>query len=137
MFCADSDNPDTYAAWSTAGAAADAFGYFGRFWTWSSSICAEWPFTDQDRYIGPFDRFTANPVLVVGTQYDTNTRYQAAVTVANLLPNSALLTLHGWGHTSLLLSHCIDDAVTRYLVDGAVPARGTVCEQDQAPFSAP
>ena len=137
VFCADSDNPDSYAAWSTAGAAADAFGYFGRGWTWSSSICAEWPFADPDRYIGPFDRFTANPVLVVGTQYDTNTRYQAAVTVANLLPNSALLTLHGWGHTSLRLSHCIDDAVTRYLVDRAVPAPGTVCEQDHVPFSAP
>jgi len=57
------------------------------------------------------------------------------VTVANLLPNSALLTLHGWGHTSLFLSRCIDDAVTRYLVDRAVPARGTVCEQDHVPFS--
>ena len=137
VFCADSDNPDAYAAWSIAGAAADAFGYFGRGWTWSSSICAEWPFADQDRYIGSFDRFTANPVLVVGTQYDTNTRYQAAVTVADLLRNSALLTLHGWGHTSLSLSHCIDDAVTRYLVDGTIPARGTVCEQDHVPFSGP
>ena len=76
-------------------------------------------------------------MLVVGTQYDTNTRYEAAVTVANLLPHSALLTLHGWGHTSLRLSHCIDDAATRYLVDRAVPAPGTVCEQDEVPFSAP
>src|SRR5215208_382572 len=135
VFCSDSDNPDAYAAWSTA--AADASGYFGRAWTWSSSICAEWPFADHDRYIGPFDRFTANPVLVVGTQYDTNTRYQAAVAVADLLPNSALLTLHGWGHTSLRLSHCIDDAATRYLVDRAVPAPGTVCEQDHVPFSEP
>jgi pimeloyl-ACP methyl ester carboxylesterase len=138
VFCTDSDNPDSYAAWSTAAAAADATGgYFGRGWTWGSSICAEWPFADHDRYVGPFDRLTANPVLVVGTQYDTNTRYQAAVTVANLLPNSALLTLHGWGHTSLGLSHCIDDTVTRYLVDGTVPAPGTVCEQDHAPFSGP
>ena len=41
--CSDSDNPDAYAAWSIAGAAADArFGYFGRIWTWASSICAEW-----------------------------------------------------------------------------------------------
>jgi pimeloyl-ACP methyl ester carboxylesterase len=135
VFCADSDNPDSYPAWSTA--AADASGYFGRGWTWASSICAEWPFADHDRYIGPFDRMTANPVLVVGTQYDTNTRYQAAVTVANLLPSSALVTLHGWGHTSLGLSHCIDDAITRYLVDRAVPASGTVCEQDHVPFSGP
>ena len=136
--CADSDNPDSYTAWSTAGVAADAaFGYFGRIWTWFSSICAEWPRADQDRYLGPFNRSTANPVLVVGTQYDPTTSYQGAVTVANLLPNAALLTLHGWGHTSLSLSRCIDDAVTRYLVDRVVPARGTVCEQDEVPFAAP
>jgi pimeloyl-ACP methyl ester carboxylesterase len=136
--CADSNNPDSYAAWSTSGAAADAaFGYFGRIWTWASSICAEWPRGDRDRYVGPFNRLTAKPVLVVGNQFDPATRYEGAVTVAKLLPNSALLTLHGWGHTSLFLSRCIDDAVTRYLVRLAVPARGTVCEQDHVPFSGP
>jgi pimeloyl-ACP methyl ester carboxylesterase len=137
VFCTDSDNPDSYAAWSTAAAADDASGYFGRGWTWASSICAEWPFADNDRYVGPFDRFTANPVLVVGTQYDTNTRYEAAVSVANLLPNAALLTLHGWGHTSIGLSGCIDDAVARYLIERIVPEPGTVCEQDHLPFTGP
>src|SRR5215217_3394861 len=33
VFCADSDNPDSYAAWATAAAADDALGYFGRGWT--------------------------------------------------------------------------------------------------------
>ena len=52
--CADSDNPRAYAAWSVAGALADAaLGYFGRLWTWASSICAEWPGADADRYTGP------------------------------------------------------------------------------------
>ncbi|MEA2220691.1 MAG: hypothetical protein QOJ35_3317 [Solirubrobacteraceae bacterium] len=133
--CADSDNPDSYAAWSTAGTAADASGYFGRIWTWVSSICAQWPHADADRYAGPFDRFTANPVLVVGNQFDPATRYEGAVTVAHLLPSSALLTVHGWGHTSLFLSQCADEAITRYLVDLATPAPGTVCEQDHVPFS--
>ena len=54
--CADSDNPSSYDAWVDAGAAADAaHGYFGRIWTWVSSICAEWPGADADRYLGPFD----------------------------------------------------------------------------------
>jgi hypothetical protein len=67
--CSDSDNPASYAAWSAAGAAADAqFGYFGRIWTWASSICAEWTGADEDRYVGPFTARTANPVLVVGTR---------------------------------------------------------------------
>src|SRR5207245_93810 len=33
--CSDSDNPDSYAAWSQQGALADQNdGYFGRIWTW-------------------------------------------------------------------------------------------------------
>ena len=67
--CSDSDNPQSYAAWSINGAAADAaFGYFGRIWTWASSICAAWPTSDADRYTGPFTNVTANPVLIIGNQ---------------------------------------------------------------------
>jgi len=134
--CSDSDNPSSYNAWSKQGAQADKrFGYFGRIWTWASSICAEWPGSDQDRYIGPFTRSTANPVLVVGNNFDPATRYQGAVTVSALLPKSRLLTVHGWGHTSILLSACATAAVTAYLVNQALPATGTVCEQDAVPFA--
>jgi hypothetical protein len=134
--CADSDNPDAYAAWWNAGAAADAaHGYFGRIWTWASSICASWDHTDAARYTGPFDRHTANPVLVIGNTFDPATPYQGAVAVAGLLPDSALLTVHGWGHTSLFLSACADEVITRYLVDRQTPPPGTVCQQDVVPFS--
>jgi hypothetical protein len=135
--CSDSDNPHSYSAWSSAGAAADANGYFGRIWTWASSICAAWPHSDADRYTGPFSHTTANPVLVVGNTFDPATRYQGAVTVSNLLPNSRLLTLHGWGHTSLFLSQCVDNALAHYLVDVALPPPGAVCEQDHVPFTTP
>jgi hypothetical protein len=134
--CADSDNPDSYEAWWNAGIAADAAnGYFGRIWTWASGICASWDRTDADRYLGPFDKRTSNPVLVVGNQFDPATPYQGAVTVSNLLPRAALLTVHGWGHTSLFLSACADEAIARYLVDLRTPEPGTVCEQDVVPFS--
>ena len=134
--CADSDNPNSYAAWTSAGLAAEAaHGIFGRIWTWASGICASWDRTDAARYMGPFNHRTANPVFVVGNQFDPATPYHGAVTVASLLPNSALLTLHAWGHTSLFLSACADEAITRYLVDGTKPAAGTVCEQDVVPFS--
>ena len=134
--CADSDNPDSYNAWVSAGLAADAaHGYFGRVWTWASGICAAWDHTDAARYMGPFNHRTANPVLVVGNQFDPATDYHGAVTVANLLPSSALLTLHAWGHTSLFLSSCADEAIARYLINGQTPLPGTVCEQDEVPFS--
>ena len=45
--------------------------------------------------------------------------------LASLLPHSRLLTVHGWGHTSLVLSPCADAVVARYLLDGALPAPGT------------
>jgi pimeloyl-ACP methyl ester carboxylesterase len=136
VFCTDSDNPDSYDSWFDAGVAADATApYFGRLWTWVSGICADWPFADSDRYTGPWDHATANPVLVVGNQFDPATRYENAQKVAATLPGARLLTLHAWGHTSGFLSSCADEAVARYLVDGTLPAVGTVCEQDEVPFA--
>ncbi len=134
--CSDSDNPDSYAAWSVAGAQADArFGYFGRIWTWVTSGCAEWHGFDRDRYMGPFNRVTANPILVVGNTFDPATRYEGAQIVDRLMPRSALLTVHGWGHTSLFLSGCADRAIARYLIRGETPPTGATCEQDEVPFA--
>jgi TAP-like protein len=135
--CADSNNPDGHSFWSLAGAAADELpSYFGRSWTWGSSPCAVWEGFDADRYLGPFDAATANPVLVVGNRFDPATRYEGAVTVRSLLPNSSLLTVEGWGHTSLMLSSCADAMVAQYLLDGKTPAGGATCEQDVGPFEA-
>lgn len=134
--CSDSNNPHSYSAWSRQGALADEhFGYFGRIWTWISSICANWPGFDEGRYMGPFTHTTANPVLVIGNLFDPATRYQGAVRVSNLLPRSRLLTVHGWGHTSIFLSACADAAVSSYLVQRTLPSAGTVCEQDVVPFA--
>ena len=138
VLCSDSDNPDNYDAWSTAGKAADQqFRYFGRIWTWVSSLCAEWRGQDAARYMGPFTANTQSPVLVVGTKFDPATRYEGARTVAGLLPNSRLLTVRGWGHTSGGLSVCADEVVARYVVDGALPPVGTVCPQNFKPFTNP
>lgn len=135
--CSDSVNPDDHSAWSVAGAEAEAqFGYFGRIWTWASSPCAVWEGFDEDRYLGPFNRRTANPVLVVGNRFDPATRYEGALIVHDLLPGSSLLTLEGWGHTSILLSLCADQVVSRYLLDGTTPAEGATCAQDVGPFDA-
>lgn len=133
--CSDTDNPDNYAAWSEAAAAFDEYEYFGPMWTWRTSFCANWGGPMDSRYAGPFNATTANPVLVASTLYDPATRYEGAVTVANLLPNSRLLTVNGWGHCTLFLSQCADQAVSDYLVDGTLPEEGTVCNQDWVPFT--
>ena len=135
--CSDSINPDDHSYWVSAGAQADEqFGYFGRIWTWASSPCAVWEGFDEDRYLGPFNRATANPVLVVGNRFDPATRYEGAQIVHDLLPESSLLTVEGWGHTSPLLSLCADETVSRYLLDGTTPPEGATCYQDIEPFEA-
>jgi pimeloyl-ACP methyl ester carboxylesterase len=136
--CSETHNPSNVRAWSRAARAQDRkFPYFGRPWTWFSSICEPWPGRDRDHYDGPWDRTTANRVLVVGTRFDPATPYHGAVVVDRLLPRSRLLTLAGWGHTSLFASACTDAWVSRYLLTSRVPPRGTVCAPDVVPFAQP
>jgi len=136
--CSDSDNPDSVEAWADAADASEReFPYFGLPWTWFSSICEPWLGQDTDRYTGPFTKATHNPVLVIGNKYDPATRYQGAVTLSRLLPKSRLLTLEGWGHTSLFLSSCIDQNVNRYLLVPWLPSSDASCKPDVVPFAQP
>jgi TAP-like protein len=59
------------------------------------------------------------------------------VSTARLLARGRLLTVAGWGHTSLFLSSCADAYVSRYLLTGRVPPKGTVCQVDVVPFTQP
>jgi pimeloyl-ACP methyl ester carboxylesterase len=134
--CSDSVNLQSQAAWTRAAKyARRTDGLFGPIWTWVSSVCAHWPGHDTDRYLGPFTQYTAKPVLVVGNLFDPATPYQDARAAAHLLPNSRLLTVHGWGHTSLFMSTCATNAIAHYLLTTHVPPRGTVCNADVTPFA--
>jgi len=98
VWCLDPINPDSPSAWARAARRADRRDpYFGRPWIWFGSICAQWPGHDSDRYLGPFNRRTANTVLVVGNRNDPATRYQDAVSTSRLLGRGRLLTVAGWG----------------------------------------
>lgn len=134
--CSDSDNPAHIDAWRRAAEESDnRFPYFGRPWTWISSICHPWPGKDADRYTGPWTKKTSKPVLVVGNRFDPATPYHGAQTLDRLLPRSRLLTLEGWGHTSLFKSLCVDTHVSRYLLSTRVPPDGTDCAPDVVPFA--
>jgi hypothetical protein len=54
--------------------------------------------------------------------------------VSDLLPNARLLTLEGYGHTSLFQSACINRYVADYLVRTALPPEGATCQSDVVPF---
>lgn len=115
--CSDSNNPSDYDVWSTEGANADLNGYFGRIWTWASSPCAQWPLRDAARFNGPFNEFTANPILIIGNLYDPATPYEGALAADAGLPNSVLLTVDVTGHTSLGLSGCAGFFTGQYLLN--------------------
>jgi hypothetical protein len=56
--------------------------------------------------------------------------------MANLLAHARLLTVDGYGHSILRNpSTCAHDHVSRYFIDGTLPPEGTVCPQDQPPFT--
>ncbi len=101
---------------------------------WLVVPCAAWPLLNADRYSGPWNRSTHNPILVVGNRHDPQTAYQGARRVARLLGNARLLTLDGYGHTTDVdPSRCIDRAVTAYLIRPAT-ARQQTCHADRQPF---
>lgn len=133
--CGDSTNPASPRAWIRwAARRAKVSPYFGRYWTWLDGPCASWP-SAPDRYRGPFDRRTSRPLLFVGNLRDPATRYHDAVAAAGRMPGARLLTIDGTGHTSLTQpSECAERVLVDYLVDGALPARGLVCEVEHSLF---
>ncbi|ASW57049.1 alpha/beta hydrolase [Plantactinospora sp. KBS50] len=137
--CTDAVHPARAQDWPRLTARADErAAYFGRAWSWGTAICAgtTWTVRDEDAYTGPFNRWTAAPVLVVGGYWDPATNYAGAVSAAALLPNSRLLSSDSWGHTSYGTSHCVTGSVDAYLLSLTLPAEGTVCVGDIQPFAA-
>jgi pimeloyl-ACP methyl ester carboxylesterase len=94
-----------------------------------------WPVKPKGVFYGPFQAKKSAPTtLVVGTTYDPATPYRGAKRLVSELGNARLLTMRGDGHTAYGgNSPCIDSAVDAYLLDGTLPAKGTVCKQD-VPF---
>ena len=140
VLCADSADPHRVSDYAAAARLARArAGGFGLFWAWNEEACARWPHAAaQDRYAGPWNRRTANPILVIGNTVDPATPYQDAVAMARDLARARLLTVDGFGHTEFANpSTCATSDEIRYLTTGALPRRGAVCKQNGTPFPAP
>jgi pimeloyl-ACP methyl ester carboxylesterase len=134
IFCADSPNPRNPAAYATAAAS----GTFAPIYAWNTEGCADWPAgAAQDRYTGPWNRPTASTILLLANTGDPITAYQDSVAMSRDLARARLLTVDGYGHTTGTTSTCAVDDVVRYTLTGALPAPGTVCQQNGTPFPAP
>ena len=90
------------------------------------STCVFWPVppTSQPHQISVRD---LPPVLVISTTGDPATPYQAGVDLASQL-HGALLTYEGTQHTVALEGNpCVDDIVTKYLIDLTLPPPDARC----------
>ncbi len=133
--CTDGRQPRGMGAWWRAVERAPE--YLSPIWANLDNDCAYWPGRDRDRYLGPFTAETAAPVLIVNPRFDPATGYDDALAHRDLLPNSALLTVEGWGHTTVGMSACANAVIDEYLLTGQVPATEITCTQEVGPFDVP
>lgn len=86
-----------------------------------------------DDFTDSFDASkTSTPLLVIGITGDHATPYQHGQELARQLGNASFLTVEGSGHSASYsgMSTCVDDAVTAYLLEGALPEAGATCTAD-------
>ncbi len=132
--CVDGEHPLTPWEYQAQADVADAEApHFGRYRSWVGLQCEFVDFTDDDAYLGPWDQSTEAPVMVIGTRHDPATPYDQTQPYADRFTNASVLTVEGYGHTTLGISSCANSAIATYLVE-LEAVDGATCEQDIAPF---
>ncbi|MCW7942122.1 peptidase [Streptomyces hygroscopicus] len=102
---------------------------FGDFLAWSILSCTDWPVAGAAGH-PEVSAPGAAPILVVGNTGDPATPYEGAKKMVQALGNGVgvELTYKGQGHGSYDSgSTCVQGTVNSYLLNGRVPAAGTVC----------
>ncbi|MFE2461564.1 alpha/beta hydrolase [Streptomyces sp. NPDC059402] len=108
---------------------------FGPGLAWSALTCDGWPVPGAAPHpeVGAPG---APPVLLVGNTGDPATPYEGAARMAERLGEKVgvELTYEGEGHGAYDSGNsCVQDAVNAYLLNGGLPAPGTVCEAEPLP----
>ncbi|KAI5119054.1 hypothetical protein M0805_005920 [Coniferiporia weirii] len=104
--------------------------------TWyPRSQCAGWKIRAKHRFNGSFEQNTSFPLLIIGNVADPVTPLWNAHKVAKGFKGSVVLTQNSSGHCSISASSlCTLKAVRGYLIDGILPAEGTVCQVESSIF---
>ncbi|MFF2405622.1 alpha/beta hydrolase [Streptomyces sp. NPDC058092] len=103
---------------------------FGDYLGWSLMGCTGWPVAGAWK-TPDVSAPGAAPVLVIGNTGDPATPYAGAKAMADALGKGVgvRLTYKGQGHGAYNSGNaCVQKAVGGYLLDGRVPAAGTVCK---------
>jgi pimeloyl-ACP methyl ester carboxylesterase len=106
---------------------------FGPSLAWSAQPCFTWPVRQGQPRVD-VTPVTKAPVLLIGGTHDPNTPLWMAKKTAPLFAGGRLLVWDGYGHVSANRSiPCVNNAAAAYLVNGTLPATGTVCPAVAAP----
>jgi pimeloyl-ACP methyl ester carboxylesterase len=135
--CLDEPFPRRQAVYPTAAAHWERQSpTAGRPEAFSQLACATWPVRDAERYSGPWDRATPNPVLLFANRHDPATNLAFNTRTAASLGSATLVEVDIFGHTVIgkARSRCADSIAGRYLTDLVLPPPGTVCPADAQPF---
>ncbi|MEV7013493.1 alpha/beta fold hydrolase [Streptosporangium sp. NPDC051022] len=91
------------------------------------SICAVWPVPGSNE-ARKIDATGSAPIVVIGGTGDPATPYEWAPRLTSQLKTGVLVTYKGEGHGAYLSGDaCVKKMTDGYLLDGKVPANGTVC----------
>lgn len=101
---------------------------FGELLAWGLLQCTDWPVAGAEGETEVGAEGSA-PILVVGNTGDPATPFGGTgKMIEELGPGVGVeLVWKGQGHGAYGSSRCVDDKVNGYLLDGRVPANGTVC----------
>jgi hypothetical protein len=103
---------------------------FGNYLGWSLLACTGWPVPGVWK-TPDVSAPGAAPILVVGNTGDPATPYEGARKMADALGKGVgvVMTYEGQGHGAYNSGNaCVQKTVSSYLLDGRVPAAGTVCK---------
>jgi pimeloyl-ACP methyl ester carboxylesterase len=134
--CSDSTVPTDPGVYSRAAIAADGLvPDFGRISVFDTVPCAFWQGHDADRYMGPWNRATSAPILVLNTRNDPATPLEGAYEGAAELYQARVVVTEGAGHSSMYVaSTCTERVKRNYLFSATLPPVNTGCRRDQSPF---
>ncbi|NIH79753.1 alpha/beta hydrolase [Amycolatopsis viridis] len=134
--CADSVVPRNEAVYSRLAVSEDKrVPYFGRIGVFDMMSCAYWPQSAVRPYTGPWNRPTANPILVINSRFDPATPLAGAIDGLHELADARLLVVEGAGHSTMYVhSTCAEKVKREYLIAGTLPAPGATCGIDGGPF---
>ena len=127
------DTAETVANWDAQSAAEKkASPFFGGTSNGLEAYCRGWRHRAQTP---PRETHAegSNPILVVGLTGDDRTLYPWAQSLTDQLDNGHLLTVEGPGHITFGRNACATAAMTDFLVNGTIPAKGTTCTAEPQP----